>query len=133
MHATRCSINATLENFPGYIVFNRDMFIDVPLIADLVTIKNRRQALVDKNIRRQNKKCQEHTYAIGQLVYMKTYDPTKIKEKLHGPYPIIQVYMNGTVDIHRAANVMDRVHLSPLHFTIFQVYIYGIYIYRERA
>ena len=50
MHATRCSVNATLQNSPGSIVFNRDMFIDVPLIADLVTIQNRRQALVDEKV-----------------------------------------------------------------------------------
>ena len=90
------------------------MFIDVPLIADLETIRNRRQALVDENLRRQNMKRREHTYAIGQLVYMKTYDPTKMEEKLHGPYPILQVYTNGTVDIHRAANVKDRVHLRKI-------------------
>ena len=100
MHKSRCSVNATPQNSPGSIVFNRDMFIDVPLIADLVTIQNRCQALVDKNLRRQNKKRWEHTYAIRQLVYMKTYDPTKMEEKLHGHYPILQVYMNGTVDIN---------------------------------
>ena len=61
MHATRCSVNATLQNSPGAIVFNRDMFIDVPLIADLETIRNRRQALVDENLRRQNMKRREHT------------------------------------------------------------------------
>jgi len=114
MHATRCSVNAKLQNSPGSIVFNRDMFIDVPLIADVVTIQNRRQALVDENLRRQNKKRCEHTYAIGQLVYMKTYDLTKMQEKLHGHYPLLQVYTNGTVDVYRVENVRDRVHLRKI-------------------
>ena len=90
------------------------MYIDVPRIADLETIRTRRQALVDENLRRQNMKRREHTYAIGQLVYMKTYNPTKMEEKLHGPYPILHVYTNGTVDIHRAANIKDRVHLRKI-------------------
>ena len=89
MHATRCSVNATLQNSPGAIVFNRYIFINVPLIADLETIRNRRHALVDKNLRRQNMKRQEHTYAIRQLVYNMETDPTKMEEKLHGPYPIL--------------------------------------------
>ena len=90
------------------------MFIDVPLIVDIVTIQNRRQELVDENLRCQNKKRREHTYAIGQLVYMKTYDQAKMEEQLHGRYPILQVYTNGTVDIHRAANVKDRVYLRQI-------------------
>ena len=114
MHATCCSVNVPLQIPPGSIDFNRDMFIDVPLIADLVMIQNRRHALVDENLRHQNKKRREHTYAIGQLINMKTYDRTKMEERLHHPYSILQVYTNDTVDIHRAANVKDRVHLRKI-------------------
>ena len=56
MHATRCVVNATLQNSPGAIVYNCDMLIDVPLIADLAVIRDQRQALVDENLRRQNAK-----------------------------------------------------------------------------
>jgi len=81
------------------------MFIDVPL-TDLIMIQNRRQALVKMKIYAAKKTRQEHTYAIRQLIYTKTYDPTKMAEKLRGPYPILQVYMNGTVNIHHAANIV---------------------------
>ena len=50
MHEPRCAVNSTLQNSPGAIVYNRDMLMDVPLIADLTVIRDRRQALVDKNL-----------------------------------------------------------------------------------
>ena len=59
MHATRCTVNATLQNSAGAIVYNRDMLIDVPLIADLA-----RQTLVDENLCRQKAKQQEHVYVV---------------------------------------------------------------------
>ena len=50
MHATGCTINSTLQlqDSPGAIVYNRDILIDVPLIANLTVIRDQRQALVDK-------------------------------------------------------------------------------------
>ena len=35
MHDMRCAVNRTLQTSPGPLVFNRDMMMDVPLIADL--------------------------------------------------------------------------------------------------
>ena len=54
MHATRCVVNATLQNSPGATVYNQDMLIYVLLIVDLTVIRDQRQALVDKNLQRQN-------------------------------------------------------------------------------
>jgi transposase InsO family protein len=38
MHVTRCSINHQMRTSPGALVFNRDMFLDVPLLANLEAI-----------------------------------------------------------------------------------------------
>ena len=38
MHATRCAVNHTMQNSPEEMVFRRDMFIDVQVIADLEAI-----------------------------------------------------------------------------------------------
>lgn len=43
MYATRCAVSRTLGTSPGALVYKRDMFIDVPLMADLVQIQERRQ------------------------------------------------------------------------------------------
>ena len=32
---------------------------------------------------------------------VKTYDPIKLEERFHGPYPITTVYTNGTVKLQR--------------------------------
>ena len=42
IHATRVAVNHTMQHTPGKIVFWRDMFLDFPVIADLVAIRNRR-------------------------------------------------------------------------------------------
>jgi hypothetical protein len=34
MHAMRAGIHSTLGNSPGSLVFNRDMFLNIPLISD---------------------------------------------------------------------------------------------------
>lgn len=92
MHTTRCSVNAMLKNLPGSIVSQQDLFnwwcssycwsCNYPKLT---------QALVDENLRHQNNNPRNHVYTIGDQLYMKT-----LEEKLHGPYPIIQVYTNGT-------------------------------------
>ena len=35
VHALRCAVNHTMQTMPGAMVFNRDMMINVPLIANL--------------------------------------------------------------------------------------------------
>ena len=101
MHATRCVVNHTMQNSPGEIVYQRDMFVDVPVIANLEAIRQRRQLIIDQNVRRQNRKRYDHHYRVGDYVMIKKYDPKKGDERLHGPYPIIETKTNGTVVVNR--------------------------------
>ena len=64
------------------------MLLDIPVIADLVAIRERRQLLIDKNLRRQNEKRIEYHYKVGDYVWIKVYYPSKGDDKLHGPYKI---------------------------------------------
>ncbi len=41
IHAMRTAIHCTLGSSPGSLTFNRDMFLNIPLIADLHTITQR--------------------------------------------------------------------------------------------
>ena len=82
IHATRIAVNHTMQHTPGEIVFQRDMLLDVPVIADLVAIRERRQLLIDENLRRQNEKRIEHHYKVGDFVWIKVYDPAKGADKL---------------------------------------------------
>jgi hypothetical protein len=56
MHAMRAAIHSTLGRSPGSCTFNRDMFINIPLIADWRTITQRQEHLINKNVRRESQK-----------------------------------------------------------------------------
>ena len=56
MHAMRAGIHSTLGSSPGNLVFNRDMFLNIPLIANWHAITQKREHLIHKNIIRENQK-----------------------------------------------------------------------------
>eukprot|EP00957_Ditylum_brightwellii_P083146 6321646-Ditylum_brightwellii.AAC.1 len=84
------------------MVFQLDMFINLPVIADLVTIHDRGQEIINKNLRCQNLKRREWDYAVGQEVLIKEVDPSKLQPRAHGPYTVMHVFANGTVNVQRA-------------------------------
>lgn len=43
MYATCYSVNYTMRISPKAFTFNKDMFVDVYLLTDLITISNRQQ------------------------------------------------------------------------------------------
>jgi hypothetical protein len=43
MHAMRAAIHFTLGSSPGSLTFNRDMFLNIPLIANWHTIIQRQE------------------------------------------------------------------------------------------
>ena len=55
VHATRIAINHTMQHTSGEI-FQREMLLDIPVIADLVAIRQRRQLLIDENLRSKMKR-----------------------------------------------------------------------------
>ncbi len=67
MHAIRVGIHTTLGSSPGNLVFNRDMFLNIPLIADWHAITLRREHLINKNLIRENQKRRQYDY-LPQLV-----------------------------------------------------------------
>eukprot|EP00957_Ditylum_brightwellii_P180109 13719898-Ditylum_brightwellii.AAC.1 len=56
MHATRCAVSRALGTLPGNMVFQQDMFLNLPVLADLVTIRDRHQEIINKILCRQNLK-----------------------------------------------------------------------------
>eukprot|EP00957_Ditylum_brightwellii_P156528 11913552-Ditylum_brightwellii.AAC.1 len=72
MHAAQCTVSQTLNTSP--------------VIADLITIRDRRQHLIDENLCRQNLKRKEYDYMVGHEVLIKAVNPTKLEPKAHGPY-----------------------------------------------
>jgi hypothetical protein len=60
MHTMQAGVHSTLGSSPGNLVFNRDMFLNIPLIADWHTITQRQEHLIHENLMRENQKRRGH-------------------------------------------------------------------------
>ena len=112
MHALRSTVSTTLQATPGGLAFSRDMFLNIPLLADWQTILARREQLVNDALLRANKKRINFDYQIGQQVLK--YDKTlygKLKPKTTGPFDILRVHSNGTVTISLRPGITERVNV----------------------
>jgi hypothetical protein len=78
MHAMQAGVHSTLGSSPDHLVFNRDMFLNIPLIADWHAITKRQEHLIHENLMRENKKRRGYDYAPQQLVLKKKWKSKKI-------------------------------------------------------
>jgi hypothetical protein len=85
MHAMQTTVATTLGSAPGALAFSRDMFLNVPLIADWQAIARNREHHVNEILRGANKKRRQFDDAIGQRVLKKVHDPTKLGVRTGGP------------------------------------------------
>jgi hypothetical protein len=95
MHATRATVHRSLQISPGALIFQRDMFLDIPLFGDLITLQAHRQHLINESLRRANMKRHSFDYQVGQQVLQLVTDPDKMQERAIGPYEITRVHCNG--------------------------------------
>ena len=117
MHATRCASHGSLSNIsPGALVFRQDMFLDIPFIADIITLHDARQAQIDSRLLRANSKRSHYDYKLDDLVYVAR--ARRPGDKAHlmydGPFPIIRVHTNNTVTILRDGVIHDRLSIRRL-------------------
>jgi hypothetical protein len=71
MHAMQAGVHSTLGSSQGNLLLNRDMFLNIHLIADWHTITQRREHLIHENLMRKNQKRRGYDYATQQLVLKK--------------------------------------------------------------
>jgi hypothetical protein len=108
MYATQASANRSLSNnTPGSLDFHRDMMLDIPLIADLITICNSLQATVDDSLRIANLRRLNHDYRQCEQVMSKSKNPTHARWT--GPYEIVAVHVNGNLIIRLNAHTVEGV------------------------
>ena len=62
-----------------------------------------------------NKKIIDYHYKFGESVWIKEYDSGKIQPRLHGPYPIAQVYTNGNVDLNTSPTTIYKYNIQIIH------------------
>jgi transposase InsO family protein len=115
-YAVRSAVHRVLNVSPGAMVFQRDMVLPIPLIANFELIRQRRQAMVDENNRRQNLRRRFYDYNVGDEVLI--VDRNKNRPTLApisiGPFVVQQSHVNGTVTILRAPNVYERINIRRL-------------------
>ena len=113
-HAMRTGVHTTLGSSPGSLVFNRDMFLNIPLIADCHLIPQRRENLVNYRFIRQNTQRRQYNYKIGQKVLKKLHKPAKLGQRTSGPFDILQVHNNGTIPIQLRPGVTERINIRRI-------------------
>ena len=113
-HALRTAVSRSLGSSAGSIAFGRDMLLDIPVLADWHVISNRRQILINENLRRQNQKRRQFDYAVGQQILIKQTNPTKLGPRTLGPFNITRVHANGTVTIQRQHLIEERINIRRI-------------------
>jgi hypothetical protein len=111
MHAMRAGVHSTLGSSPGILVFNRDMFLNIQLIADWHVITQRQKHLIHEKLMRENQKRRGYDYDPQQLVLKKKWKPKKLSKRTSGLYKIEQVHINGTVTIQLRPGLTERVNI----------------------
>lgn len=111
MHATCCGIHHSFRIAPGVLVYQQDMFLDLLIIADLLTIQDKWQVLIDENLRQQNVKHRLFNYVVSGQMLVKTIAPSKLQPWAIGPFLIQQLYTNGDVTIQHPLRVTKRINI----------------------
>jgi hypothetical protein len=114
MHAMQAGVHSTLGSSPGNLVFNRDMYLNIPLIADWHAITQRREHLIHENLMRENQKRSGYNYAPQQMELKEKWKPKKLGKRTSGPYKIVQDHVNGTVTIQLRPGLTKRINIRQI-------------------
>ncbi len=110
-HAMQTGIHSTLGSSPGNLVFNIDMFLNIPLIADWHAITQKREHLINENIMHENCKQKCYDYVPNQKVRKKRHKTCKLGQKTSGPYKILQTHVNGTLTVELKPGISERLNI----------------------
>jgi hypothetical protein len=111
MHAMKAAIHSTLGISCGRHTFNRDTFLNTPLISDWHTITQRQEHLMNENLISKNQKHQQYDYFPPQRVLKKKWKPRKLSERTSGPYRVLQTHVHGTLTIELQPGVSERLNI----------------------
>ncbi len=110
-HAMQTGIHTTLGSSPGNLVFNRDMFLNVLLIADWHAITQKCAHLINENLMCENRKQKCYNYVPNQKVLKKRHKICKLGQKTSGPYKILQTHVNGTLTVELKSGISERLNI----------------------
>jgi hypothetical protein len=103
--AIRSTYHTTLQATPCQLVFGRDMIHHIAFRANWDQIQKRKQDIINKSNQKENKKKSliPYEYKVGDQVLVETPRiPKKLSTPRTGPYPVTNVYKDGTIRIQEA-------------------------------
>ena len=74
------------------------MLLNIPVIVDSLQIQEGRQLRINENWRRYSARRKERDSRIGGQVLVKVFNPKKLDQRAEGPFVIIQIFTNGSVE-----------------------------------
>ena len=96
--AVRSTFHTTLHKSPGQLVFGRDMIHNIAFKANWNRIQKRKQDIINKSNKKENKSRVPYEYKVGDQVLLETPGILRKLSTPHtGPYSITNVYKNGTI------------------------------------
>ena len=114
MHAMITTVATTFVSTPSTLAFSRDVFLNVPLVADWQTISRKREHHVNENLRKANAKRRYFDYAEGQQVLKEVHNPTKLGVRKTGPYPIQCVHVKVNLTIELRPGLLEQINIRRL-------------------
>jgi hypothetical protein len=117
MFAARATCHTTLQALPMQLVFGRDAILNITHITDWEHIRQRKQARIDENNRRENLSRRAHNCSIGDKILVKARKNSKHELEHSGPHEITQVNDNGTVHFQKGIvnDVVNIRRIKPFH------------------
>ena len=100
--AMQSTVQTTLGTTPIQLVFGQDAILNLLHKENWQLIKLCKQELMNRNNKKENKKCVDYMYTLGKLVLVKNKQTTKFgKDTYQGPWEITAVNGNGTLSIKK--------------------------------
>jgi hypothetical protein len=90
---------------------HQDMFLDIPLLANLATICQNRQQLSNENLPWDNLKWRSQDYQPGQEVLLLIPDPKILEPRAIWSFPVHQVHTNGMISILWNPHVLEWINI----------------------
>ena len=112
--ALRSTVHRSLGVSPGAIIFGRDMMLNIPVVADWEMLRQRRQAVMDCDNARENRRRHTKDYVAGDEVLIIKKDGSKLSDKGIGPFTVHNDWQNGTVSIIRRPGVYERINVRRI-------------------
>ena len=100
--AVRSTYSTVRQASPMELVFGRNTFHNTKFAADWEYLRERKQTLMSKDNKRENKTRIAHTYRENDSVMVKQHHAAKYGgPQYEGPFKIVTVFQNGTVRIKK--------------------------------